>query len=82
VAGRGDDYEVDKDPLAYMTSDYPSPYLVESEINMQRRFTWRALHALPASWLRRRRGYAMAFVGIVALIALLIGVSEAIRALR
>jgi hypothetical protein len=44
VPGHGDDYQLDKDPLAYTTADSPSPYLTETEINMQRRILWRGLH--------------------------------------
>ena len=79
VPGRGDDYELDQDPLAYMTTDYPSPYLIESRINMSRRMLWRWLHALPPSWPRRRRVFGLAFAGIVLLMMVVIGISELVR---
>lgn len=44
------DYRSDDDPLGYMTSDYPSPYLAESQLDMQRRFLI-GKHALPG-WQR------------------------------
>ena len=34
----GLDYASDDDPLGYMTASYDSPYLVESELDMERRF--------------------------------------------
>lgn len=32
------DYDSDEDPLGYMTSNYRSPYLAESQFDMKRRF--------------------------------------------
>jgi predicted anti-sigma-YlaC factor YlaD len=80
VPGRGDDYELDKDPLAYMTTDYPSPYLAESEINMQRRFLWRGLHR-NRGW-KRTTAIALTImsVGLVvfAVVATVVGVLRAV----
>ena len=45
------DYDSDEDPLGYMTSDYRSPYLIESRIDMQRRFFLRGRRA-PHLWQR------------------------------
>jgi hypothetical protein len=41
----------DRDPLGYMTSDYRSPYLVESSMDMERRFFLRGRSA-PHLWQR------------------------------
>ncbi|MGB8649042.1 MAG: hypothetical protein WCD35_00120, partial [Mycobacteriales bacterium] len=45
------DYDSDHDPLGYMTSDYRSPYLAESSLDMERRFFLRARSA-PRLWQR------------------------------
>lgn len=45
------DYDSDDDPLGYMTRDYPTPYTVESSIDMQRRFFLRGRSA-PHAWQR------------------------------
>ena len=45
------DYDSDEDALGYMTSDYRSPYLFESSLDMKRRFFLRGRSA-PHRWQR------------------------------
>lgn len=74
------DYDSDKDPLGYMTSGTRSPYLVESSIDMRRRFFLRGRSA-PHLWQRVLVRLMLAVAVLVLLGGVLAGAVTLIRVL-
>lgn len=65
----GREQQRDDDPLEYMTSDHPSPYLFESQVAM--------LGRMGDGWTPRRRFFARLFASL-ALLPLLLGVIQGV----